>query len=333
MGKNSIKIILKFIFAFGILYWLTNSGKLDFNILKKLIDRPWLVLITIILMFINILIITWRWKYILDFKSQKPFSFLKIAKYNWIGIFFNAVLPGAVTGDIIKVFYLKDNSNNLSKRFLLASVFIDRIIGLFGLILCLGFFSFINYQELTSYSQDLKTLLNMNLILFCGVIFGFITLFFFYEAPKKLAQKLVTIKIATKVVDPLIKLWDELYALKSRLIILTLTSVIVQGFAVFTFWYLCSPFSVIPFKLEYAFSLVPIGFVAIAIPIAPNGLGVGHAIFHELFSYVNIPNGASLFNIYFFVLLFTNLTGIVPYLLNKPVKMKELEEFEKSDFN
>ena len=52
-----------------------------------------------------------------------------------------------------------------------------------------------------------------------------------------------------------------------------------------------------------------------SIPIAPAGLGVGHAAFHTLFGYFGIKDGASLFNIYFIFVIMTNLTGIIPYLL------------------
>jgi hypothetical protein len=94
--------------------------------------------------------------------------------------------------------------------------------------------------------------------------------------------------------------------------------------AVVMFWVIASPYAEGSFDLKYAFSFVPLGFVAIAIPIAPSGLGVGHVIFDKLFSFFNVMNGASLFNIYIFTQIFFNIIGLVPYLLNK----KEIKEEE-----
>jgi hypothetical protein len=66
-----------------------------------------------------------------------------------------------------------------------------------------------------------------------------------------------------------------------------------------------------------AIAFLPLGLMALALPVAPSGLGVGHAIFQKLFEFSGIENGASLFNIYFIVTLSVNLLGVIPYLLSK----------------
>jgi uncharacterized membrane protein YbhN (UPF0104 family) len=74
------------------------------------------------------------------------------------------------------------------------------------------------------------------------------------------------------------------------------------------------PFLENPLPLKYAFSFIPLGLISIMVPISPMGLGVGHAMFQELFSYFHITNGASLFNLFFLFQIFVNLLGGISYI-------------------
>jgi uncharacterized protein (TIRG00374 family) len=329
--KNALKLLFKFGFALGLIYWLVNSGKLDFNILNEVLKDPLRLIIAFIGLLGVLALVTLRLRLILEHKSKVKIPFLKLMKYNWIGMFFNAVLPGSVSGDIVKIFYIKDEDKSLSNRFLFATVLIDRFVGLFGLIITLGLFTLINYSELTTLSIDIKKLLDLNLVIFVGVIFGLLSLFFFQGLPEKLASPFKNLPVFNKIIPKLVDAWANLCMLKHRMVALTLISVVIQSMAVVLFWYIVHPYSDGDFPFQYAFSLIPVGFVAISIPIAPSGLGVGHAIFHTLFGYIGIKNGADLFNIYFFMVLGVNLIGAIPYLLNKSKKvhMNDLKDLEE----
>lgn len=320
MTKNLIKTLLKLTVAGGLVYWLVDSGKLDFGILKEVLNYPERLAISMSLVIVNLFIVTYRWKSILEFKTEGKLPFLKIAKFNWIGLFFNAVLPGSVSGDIVKVFYVKALDKNLSKRFLLASVVIDRVIGLFGLIFLLGFFSLYNYSDLASLSKNVKTLIDINLLLLALVSLGVLALFYFQNLPHRFLKFFSFHSIIKNIALGLLTLWDNLCGMRKKLIGLISLSIVVQGIAVILFWVVASPFAGPHFEIQYAFSFIPLGFIAIAIPIAPSGLGVGHAVFHQLFSYFHVDNGASLFNIYFFLNLIGNVMGVVPYLFVKKGK-------------
>jgi hypothetical protein len=95
---------------------------------------------------------------------------------------------------------------------------------------------------------------------------------------------------------------------------------VIQFIAVVIFWSLIHPFVTGKMDFTQALTTIPIGFMTLALPVAPSGLGVGHAIFQKLFEFSSIPNGASLFNIYFVVVLAWNLLGVIPYLISKTKK-------------
>jgi uncharacterized membrane protein YbhN (UPF0104 family) len=133
-------------------------------------------------------------------------------------------------------------------------------------------------------------------------------------------------KIGHKLVDKL----EHVFGLsqhRKTVFFSLLLSIANQFLSIFVFWLITNPFYQVHLPFQYAYSFIPIGMIAIAIPISPAGLGVGHAIFQNLFQLVGINNGASLFNIYFVYSVLVNLVGIIPYLLagNKP-SGKELQE-------
>ena len=316
MIKKYLIIILKFLFSGAIVYWLIQSGKLDFSLITKFADSPVRLTIAFIAEIFIFMVMTFRYLLIIRMRSDQ-LGYAPLFKYNWIAQFFNAVLPGSVTGDLIKVFYLNKEDPKLSKPFLFGSIVIDRFTGLFGLIISLGFFSLINYSKLSGLSKDVETILNINLVLIALVICGLIFLFKFESAPLKLFYKLKKRGILFSIVDKLESLWSTLASFKKHFFSLLLLSVIVQALAVILFWFIAEPYAQGELTLSIAFSLVPIGFIALALPVAPSGMGVGHAVFHSLFLLIGISNGASLFNLYFIILMLTNLTGIIPYLLLK----------------
>ncbi|MFI5391075.1 MAG: lysylphosphatidylglycerol synthase domain-containing protein, partial [Bacteriovoracales bacterium] len=163
------KTILKFGFAGAILIWLIKKGDLDFSLISQAITlHPLRVTLCIFLILFSAIGTSFRWKLLLEVKSQGKLPGKKIIGLTWIGLLFSSVLPGAVTGDVLKVVYAKDLDATLTKTFLITSALMDRIIGLLGLLFLLGFFSIWHYSELIALSIDMKKLLHFNFFLLMG---------------------------------------------------------------------------------------------------------------------------------------------------------------------
>jgi uncharacterized membrane protein YbhN (UPF0104 family) len=325
---NLLKTLLKFLLAFALIYWLVNSGKLDFAILGGVLMFPLKVVISGLGMLGILCLVNLRYKIILAHKSEVKIPFMRLLKYNWIGMFFNSVLPGSVSGDFVKIFYIKDEDHSLTNKFMLGSIIIDRVLGLFGLIIILGLFTVFNYSELSNFSPDIKKVLDFNLFLFLCVILGLLSLFYFQDLPSLLVKPFRRISLLNKISIKLLEIWDNLCGFKNKMVYLTLISTGLQLFSVIIFWFITKDFAEGNFPIKYAFSIIPVGFVAISIPIAPSGLGVGHAVFHTLLGYIGIKNGADLFNIYFFLVLSFNLLGAIPYLLSKSKKQISFQNLD-----
>lgn len=320
-----IKTILKFGFAFAIIYWLVTSGKLDLTLIHKSITGgpQWIIAFSIVA--IQSLIGAFRYKLLLETKSTRTLSFFNILRLNYIGLFFSSVLPGAVTGDLIKLVYVKKLDSNFTKTFLVTITLLDRIIGLTGLLFLSGFFSLIYFQELTALTPKMTQIIFLNLFLFLGSIIFLGLLIAPYKYQKKITNIINKIPLLGMKIANLISQFFELRESKKDLAKCFAVSILAQFLNILGFWIISSPFYSGHLPLQYAFTFIPVGLIATAIPISPGGLGVGHVLFANLFSFVNINNGASLFNLFFLCNFSHNFLGVIPYLLSGKQIVQEKE--------
>ncbi|MFG1509877.1 lysylphosphatidylglycerol synthase transmembrane domain-containing protein [Halobacteriovorax sp. HFRX-2_2] len=329
MHKASIQTILKVIFAAAILTWLAKSDKLDLSLIGQVLENgPW-ALISLALLICSSFIAAFRWSLLLKTKSDK-IHIKKIYPINLIGQFFSTFLPGIVTGDFLKLLYVRDCDKNLKRSFLLSTALIDRIIGLIGLLIVGGLSSIYFYSELTVLSPKVKPLISFNIMLLLGAL-GFVLVLFM---PVRIKIHVIElIKILPIVGDKIANITETFWKIgESRAVILKSIglSVIVHIFAITAFWSLVHSFLHANIGIKQLFSIIPVGLISIAIPISPAGAGVGHLVFEELFKALGQDKGASFFNLYFLVAISVNLLGVIPYVLwKKKHTFKEAEALEE----
>ena len=137
--KKNILFLLKVGCAGGLLYWLISSGKLDFSQTRIILDSwQFFAFLVLPVLFLAMSLQNLRWWLLLKLLGVK-IPFRQAFALTWIGNFFSVILPGIVSGDLIKGLYLhsKKKTNLVS---IYISLFIDRILGLLGL-LCVFLFS------------------------------------------------------------------------------------------------------------------------------------------------------------------------------------------------
>lgn len=319
MLKTILITVLKLVIAGSLIYWLLTSGKLDFKLLGSLKNYPLSLTLAAILSVVNYWLTSVRWRTILSARSDVQIPLTGLLKITWIGQFFSSVLPGSVSGDLVKIMYVQNYDEKFSKKFLLASIFIDRLMGLSGLILLVGLSSLMFTDHILENAPDMRPLLNINYVLAAGVILA-LTVFTFLHHWKRAALVKLQSLFLPRLFDRIIILWDDLVSIRHQMLRAVALSLIVQLIGVVVFWSLINPYVGEKMDFVQALAFIPLGFMTLALPVAPSGLGVGHAIFQKLFEFSAIPNGASLFNLYFVVNLTINVLGVIPYLLNKRTK-------------
>lgn len=75
---------------------------------------------------------TWKWQYLIAAQARSP-SFLTLFRLNLVSALYGTVLPGQVAGEAVKVVRLSRSAAD--RRILMASVLVDRVTGLIGLLL------------------------------------------------------------------------------------------------------------------------------------------------------------------------------------------------------
>jgi hypothetical protein len=140
-AANWIKGLLKYGIGFGLLayviykYWDDNpsTGAPGLQtLLQGPIDYSWLVF-SAIFVAVALAIQVFRW-YILVRALDLPFTLRNAFRISMVGVFANTFLPGAVGGDILKAIFLAKEHPERKAR-AVATVLMDRALGLFGLIL------------------------------------------------------------------------------------------------------------------------------------------------------------------------------------------------------
>ncbi len=308
-----INPVLKFGITFGILWYLYSKGMLDFSRVKNVIlDYP----VFIFMFGIQVLCMLGgvrRWQWLLK-GQQLPLPFREALDLTMIGVFFNTAIPGAVSGDFVKGFYVVQKQPDGRGRIrAFTTLLLDRILGLSALVFVSFFAMLFNFSEITS-NPSLKHLAGMISLIWLGVVVFY--LFVLIKSP--ITQWIQSILTKLPMGELFLKLFEAVkayedrreYLLKGFLVSVAIHLTIISGF-----YFLSRSlggFEQVPL-LKFYF-LVPFGMLVTAIPIAPAGLGTGHAAFLWLFQLAGSPGGADLFTAYVSFQILLSLVGGIFYI-------------------
>src|SRR6185436_4065681 len=131
--KKSVLLLLKIVFSVGILVYIftrvVDLGDLWVNLRDASVS---FLVAAVAVYFVVQTLSAYRW-YLLLKPLDIDIGFPKILSLYYLGMYFNFFLPSAIGGDVFKVYYLNKETGRLSAS--TASVFIDRDIGMGGLLI------------------------------------------------------------------------------------------------------------------------------------------------------------------------------------------------------
>lgn len=295
--------LAKIILATALTYWLVRSNKLEFSLLLSALGNVGIWLISSLLVCVQIILGAIRFRAILN-EFGVHVGGLRVLCIQWIGQFFSTVLPGAITGDLVKISYL---NTECKKKKLLFLIILDRLFALAGLLLFVGLLGVWNLEGINILSPELYqfiVLLNSSIVVLLTFLLGG------YLGRKLVKNFIISSKLAQKL-----QLENSLKVLNRRWLLKTMTlSVAAQAFGVMSFVILISPYLDKGIDIYHLLTFIPLGQLAIVLPISPAGFGVGHLAYDKIFKILGQSNGASLFNIYWFLISFVNILGLIPFI-------------------
>lgn len=92
-----------------------------------------LLVLAVAIQLVAIIITTYRWKWLLEVQEINV-SARDLLSLTFVGMFWNAVLPGAVGGDVLKMVYITRHAPRRRAEAVL-TIMVDRVMGLLGLLL------------------------------------------------------------------------------------------------------------------------------------------------------------------------------------------------------
>lgn len=252
-----------------------------------------------------------------------PVTWLDAVKLGFIGNLWNLVIPGAVGGDAIKAVYVCRGHAREQKTHAIASIILDRILGLLGLFLLAA------TTGLNAWSKTGTDVHRLILIAWVAVISGAIGLTIVFTpalyrplnrlvaGKKKLAKVLAELEAMAS--DYRDRIWVVFGAL--------LLSMSIHALFVISFYLAGSAiFPSIPGLAEH-FVIVPLVLFTTAVPLPFGALGVSEGASSKLFELVGHPNGAIAMMAFRVVLYAGGAVSALVYLAN----MREVKSLQKSE--
>jgi uncharacterized membrane protein YbhN (UPF0104 family) len=297
------KQLLMYAIGFGLLAWViskywddnpdTGAAGLK-TLLQGPIDFAWFALVTAL--FLGALMFQLvRW-FLLVRALDLPFTLRDSFRLGMVGLFCNTFIPGAVGGDLVKA-YLLAKAHPERKTRAVATVLIDRALGLFGLILFVAVLGSIQWalgDPRIGGNKDLQWMVKATAGVAGAAVAGFVLLGFL---PQRRVDRFAgRLKWVPKLGGALAEFWYAvwMYRQRPRVILYGVMLSAVAHFAlVFAFH---SASRVFPpnnpaelATLPEHMVVAPIGFIVQAVPISPGGVGVGEAAFAGLYKLCGKP--------------------------------------------
>jgi uncharacterized protein (TIRG00374 family) len=295
---------------------LIQWGHIDFGAVARLVGSPAAVLACAALVFAMIPLGALRWAVILR-AFDIPLPFARVFHYFAVGTVLNLFMLGTVGGDSLRTLLAWRTLGRGGAKVAI-SVAGDRIAGLLALmtlaLLALAF----NWRWVQSVAA-LAALGTFLALAYVALIGGIIAL---AAAPGLVEWMALRLSRWPRLASLVLQVQDVARAVRNRpgaLLVVFGLALAIQSLGVLAVLVIAGAIDIGQLTAaDYMFA-VPITLVANALPLTPNGLGVGEATFDQLCRWLEpVPTGAAYSSIFFAfraVSMFGMLCGLVSFAI------------------
>ncbi len=306
------KNIIKLFVSLGILTILFKS--IDIASLGEVMVNVDVVFLSIALAFVLSIrfVMAYRWQVVLSAYRIFP-KFLKLLSIVFISNSVGQLLPGGIGVDVVRSYQLSKEEGVGTQ--IAASVFLDRVVGLFSMLL-IAFVASV-------FGAVLNTVAPIYALVSAGLLTGFLILYLLrnkltgldYAHIKILQGKL---KVFVVVLGRFVASLRAVHLPKVAIFKLLLLSVAVQFIRIMIFFTLFLALDVRPAFLLFVV-FVPLLFIVMLMPVSIGGLGVREGALYLFFkqSGVSLETCTAAGLSFHFLQLISLLPGVFLYLLKK----------------
>ena len=290
---------------------------------------PYLLAAATVCFLTPLFILAFRWWYLLRLQ-RIDISLREVVRLTFLGTFFNYVVPGAVSGDLVKAYYAAKHTDR--KVAVLVSVFIDRALGLLEFVLLPAVVIAVMYAVGTDGTDRLgipaiivSSVLAVTIVTLAVLLSG------------RLRRFLRLGKIISRLpMQRYIVLAGEAVSLYGRRpgALTKAVGITFVGQTVFIIGIMLSAWSLGLDIAWYQFFLyIPIIYIIASVPISPGGLGVVEFFYLAFFAVgaVSESEVLALALVARFVPMFCSLPGLVVALTGPKLPRTEQIRAELTD--
>jgi uncharacterized protein (TIRG00374 family) len=272
---------------------------------------------------LGLFITSFRW-YLLLRAGEIQTTLWNAFRLNYIGVFFNSVMPGSTGGDLIKAIFVAKGTPRYRERAVI-TVLLDRVLGLISLLMLAGFvvfFKFSQFKELAFFIYGVLAL----------VFLGFIVLFNTTIRRWVHLEWWLTVLPLGKYIRKIDEAFLHFKQASSILIYGIILGIFNHSLTLFAcYWIGQSLGDRLPF-LDY-FVLLAVGNILVSIPLTPGAIGVREfawgTLFEKFSSVSSYNRGVVLATTYFVVYTLINSLGGFFLLTKEGKEIRTLRSQEK----
>lgn len=297
-----------------LLYFLVKKGFLSLTNTQNAFAHWDKLSIVFIIMMINTCLGFIRWQWLLRAQNI-VIPWKRVIQLAFIGHFFNVALPGAVSGDLIKAFYIgKEIDGQRGRAF--GAILFDRILGVSALGLVSAGAIIVGFS--TFQGSILLSALRVMISCAAFATLAFYTyLFLVREQHDPLLIFFKKLELRFKRASSLTRIYEGVrhYHHHKKVVLKCLIlSLYVHVSIAYASLLLVQALGDYSTPLIALMVVVPLGLLVTAVPIAPAGIGTGHAAYLYLFQLMGSPQGADVYTLFALFSLFIGGIGGLVYL-------------------
>lgn len=337
--KNKyISYLLRFTVA-GVALYLAFRGEDLGQVATVLLGlNLWVCAAAFVLWFFSQLIFVSRWFLLL--KVQRiEIGFWAAVRLHFLGVFYNNCLPTSVGGDLLRAWYVTSHTDKKLEAAL--SVFVDRFVGLTGMLLmaffCYRFIPADGQKERLTFSFSLNLLQRFHeyrwIFVAVGAVFGLVVLFFISSTRGRnlLGRGFRVFCERVQMVVRKIRIAIRIYYRKKLVLALALLlTFCCQATFILGLWLIGREIG-IDVQIKYYFVFFPIAWVVGALPISIGALGIWEGTLKLLFSKVALGADVTTLALsHRIIWLFGSLPGVFIHLLGAHLPKDFFIDYNKS---
>lgn len=226
--------------------------------------------------FVTVLVAGARWWWLLRVNGLAV-TLPEALRFTWIGVFFNTVVPGATGGDLVKALYIMKHCPG-QRAPAIVSVIVDRVLGLASLAVLGAVVVLFALDRFADIAVAIWSVIGALCVLFSVA---------FSRRLRNLVRLKQLLDMLPKKVGNVLRTLDEaVFVYRAH------RNVVLASLLAGVFNHVVSVLSVVlvgdalgvgmPWT-EY-FVLVPVINIVSAVPLMPNGWGLGEALYQKLFA-------------------------------------------------